>query len=208
MPENAFERNVFINCPFDEDYEPILQAMLFCILYLGYNPRIATERNDSGENRLEKIRSLIEESKFSIHDLSRCQASKKGETYRLNMPFELGIDYGCRQYHNGCRDKKFLVLEEKQYRYQASISDISGCDIQTHANDYEKAIRKVRNWLVSEGDAEKIGPARILGAYIYFQQWHYEKQIEAGSSEEDIQDYPTAELFDAMKEWLERAVPV
>ncbi|WP_085908890.1 hypothetical protein [Kiloniella majae] len=202
MPESSFDRNVFINCPFDEDYEPILQGMLFCILYLGYNPRIATERNDSGENRLEKIRNLIESSKFSIHDLSRCQASKKGEIYRLNMPFELGIDYGCRQYHNSCSGKKFLVLEEKPYRYQASISDISGCDIQIHGNDYQKAIRKVRNWLVTEGDAERIGPARIFGAYTDFQQWHYEKQLAAGFSEEDIQDYPTAELFDAMKEWL------
>ena len=138
MPEFPFERCVFINCPLDEDYEPILQAILFCIVYLGFSPRISTERQDSGENRLEKIRELIESSKFSIHDLSRCQASEVGEHFRLNMPFELGIDYGCRQYFGqGRESKKILVLEEARYRYQTAISDLAGCDIESHGADFE-----------------------------------------------------------------------
>jgi hypothetical protein len=78
-----FARNVFINCPFDRDYEPILQAMLFCIVYLNFTPLLATIRNDSGENRLEKIKGLIETSKYSIHDLSRSQAKRKGEHARM-----------------------------------------------------------------------------------------------------------------------------
>lgn len=84
VAEPPFEQSVFINCPFDEDYEPILQAILFCVIFLGFNPRIARERNDSAEVRIEKIAALIEASKFSIHDLSRAQAAKKGEYYRLN----------------------------------------------------------------------------------------------------------------------------
>lgn len=143
MPHTPFERSVFVNCPFDEDYDSILQAMLFCILYMGFSPRLARERNDSGEVRLEKIRGLIEESKYSIHDLSRCQARRKGEHFRLNMPFELGVDYACRQYFGSGRDeKRFLVLEEKPYRYQAALSDIAGCDIQYHGGDFQKAVGK------------------------------------------------------------------
>src|SRR5438552_15771037 len=42
-----FDRSVFINCPFDKQFEPIMQAMLFCIVYLGLKPRIARERNDA-----------------------------------------------------------------------------------------------------------------------------------------------------------------
>ena len=94
----TFEQCVFINCPFDKDYEPILQAVLFCVIYLGFTPKIASQSNDSGENRLTRIQHLIEQSKYSIHDLSRCVAAKKGEYFRLNMPFELGVDYGCREY--------------------------------------------------------------------------------------------------------------
>jgi hypothetical protein len=68
----CFEKNVFINCPFDNDYYiPLLRPLLFTIIYLGYNPRIATESFDSGEIRIQKIGKLIKDSKFSIHDLSR-----------------------------------------------------------------------------------------------------------------------------------------
>lgn len=209
MCDAEFERNVFINCPFDEEYEPILQAVLFCIVFLGFNPRLATESNDSGENRLDKIQGLIESSKFSIHDLSRCQARKKGEHFRLNMPLELGIDYGCKQYYgNGRESKKFLILEEQKYRYQAAVSDLSGCDIESHGGKFEKAVRKVRNWLVAEADAEAIGASRILGSYTDFQEWYYEKQLAAGFSEDDIQDYPTVELLNAMKEWVSIGKPV
>ncbi|MBI1405479.1 MAG: hypothetical protein GC145_05080 [Caulobacter sp.] len=203
MADPTFETSVFINCPFDEDYEPILQAILFAIVYLGFYPRIARERNNAAENRLEKIRELIEASKFSIHDLSRCQASRKGEAYRLNMPFELGIDYGCRQYFGGRHaDKKILILEERKYRYQAALSDLAGCDIDTHGGDFQTAVRKVRNWLVTEAGAPAEGAGKVLGRYVDFQGWNYDKQLAAGFSEDDIQDYPTKELLDAMIEWV------
>lgn len=201
MPD--FARSVFINCPFDEEFEPILQAVLFCTIYLGFTPRIATESGDSGAVRLEKIKTLIAESKYSIHDLSRIQARRRGEHFRLNMPFELGLDYGCRQFSGGeHRTKRILILEEKPYRYQAAISDLAGCDIQAHAGQFGTAVRKVRNWLVSEADIRADGATRILAAYEDFQMWYYEQQLAAGFSERDIKDYPTAELLVAMKQWV------
>ena len=132
-----------------------------------------------------------------------------GEHFRLNMPFELGIDYGCRQFFGrGRQDKKMLVLEEKKYRYQAAISDLSGCDIQAHAGGFEKAVRKVRNWLVSEAGVEADGASRILGAYADFQEWNYKRLFDAGFSEEDIQDYPTRELLAAMSQWVAEGRPL
>lgn len=204
-----FEQSIFINCPFDKDFEPILQAVLFCIIYLGFEPRIATESNDSSAVRIQKIQAMIENSKYSIHDLSRCQARRKGEHFRLNMPFELGMDYGCRQFFGQGRDeKKLLILEEKQYRYQAAISDLAGCDIKAHGGRFESAIRHVRNWLVSEASVEAPGASRIAGAYADFQEWYYEKQLAAGFSDEDIQDYPTVELLTAMKDWRDSGKPL
>ncbi len=32
----AFERNVFVNCPFDTQYVPLLRPLLFTIIYLGF----------------------------------------------------------------------------------------------------------------------------------------------------------------------------
>ena len=199
----SFEKSVFINCPFDNEFKPILQAMLFCIIYLGFEPRIALERADSSEVRIEKIRGLIEAAKYSIHDLSRSRAKKKGEYYRLNIPFELGVDYGCRQYFgHGRQQKKILILQETSYRHQISLSDLSGCDVDTHSGKFEIAIRKVRNWLVNEAGAEAIGASRIEGKYIDFQDWDYLRQIAAGFSDADIQDYPTKELLESMKIWV------
>lgn len=209
MEEDSFQRSVFVNCPFDRDFDHILQAILFTIVYLGFKPRLARERNDSGETRIEKIRELIESSKFSIHDLSRCQASQEGEFFRLNMPFELGIDWACRQYFgNGREGKKFLILEERQYRYQATLSDIAGCDIQFHKGDFQHAVRKVRNWLWKESGIETEGAARILGHYADFQGWYYEKQLAAGFSQDDIEDYETSELLSAMEEWMTAGRPL
>lgn len=64
-----FYRNAFVNCPFDREYEHILQAILFCLVRFGLRPRIATERSDAGEPRFEKILELIELSRYSVHDL-------------------------------------------------------------------------------------------------------------------------------------------
>ncbi len=204
----SFERSVFINCPFDEDFAPILQAILFVVVLFGLEPRLATERSDSGETRLTKIRELIEQSRYSIHDLSRCQARRKGEMFRLNMPFELGMDWGCRQYYgNGRETKRFLILEEKPYRFQAALSDISGCDIETHGGNFERAIAKVRNWVRQQTGIPAHGPQQIIGEYVTFQDWHYRQQLSKGFSDSDIREYPTFELLEAMKQWVRAGKP-
>ena len=204
----SFDRNAFVNCPFDREYDHILQAILFCLIRFGLNPRIATERSDSSEPRVEKILQLIKSCRYSIHDLSRCQAQHAGEHYRLNMPFELGVDFGCRNFGSQpLTEKVLLILEEKPYRYQAAISDLAGCDIKAHCADYAIAVRKLRNWLMDQGGFERVGAAQILAEYEDFQEWYYDRQLAAGFSEDDIQDYSTAELMRAMFEWLEHGSP-
>lgn len=141
-------------------------------------------------------------SKYSVHDLSRCQAREEGEIYRLNMPFELGLDFGCRRFGGERMSKKvILVLEEKRFRYQAAISDLAGSDIEAHGGDHAVAVRKVRNWLAGMGGFEQIGAARVVADYEDFQQWYIERQRAGGFSDDDITDYSTAELLAAMFEW-------
>lgn len=118
------------------------------------------------------------------------------------MPFELGLDFGCRRYGAGrLTDKVILVLEEKRYRYQAAISDLAGSDIEAHHGNYQLAVRKVRNWLAGMPDFEAIGAARVLADYEDFQEWYFLRQRTLGFSEDDIQDYSTAELLRAMIDW-------
>jgi hypothetical protein len=141
-----YERNVFINCPFDDKYFDLLQTLLFTIIYYGFKPRISLENSDSGQSRLEKIVQLITESKYSIHDLSRLQAKSANEYYRLNMPFELGIDYGLRKFNPEFSDKRSLILETERYEYMKALSDINGFDIKNHEDIPVKLVECVRAW--------------------------------------------------------------
>src|SRR2546423_12202339 len=119
-----FRSSVFINCPFDEDYKSLLRPMLFTLVYARLVPRLASEKSDSLEQRIEKILRLIKACKYSIHDLSRLKAEKAKEFFRLNMPFELGIDYGCRRTaNNHLRTKRSLILEKKRDDIKKALSD-------------------------------------------------------------------------------------
>ena len=162
LQDDSFSRNVFINCPFDREYIPILRPLLFTVLYLGYLPRITSESSDSLQQRIHKIRDLIEVSKFSVHDLSRIKSQKSGDFYRLNMAFELGIDYGCRLFKEGAaRNKRCLILAEERYQYRRALSDLSGVDIKKHSNEPEEVVRQTRNWFVENNPSKAHSGTRI-----------------------------------------------
>jgi hypothetical protein len=199
----SFERNIFVNCPFDDNFLPLLRPLLFTIIYLGFNPRIALERTDSGEARLSKITQLIRESRYSIHDLSRSQADAAGELYRLNMPFELGLDLGARVFGSDeMQTKRTLVLESKPHRYKAAISDLSGFDIQCHYDEPYRVIGVIRNWLKNVCLSSAFGPARIEAAFTAFMTEDYNSLTSEGFSARDIVIIPVGELIGRMRAWV------
>ena len=199
----AFETNVFINCPFDDAYRPMLRPILFCVLELGLEPRIALERLDSGETRIDKLLEFIRESKYSIHDLSRLKAGQKGEYFRLNMPFELGLDLGCRTFAEGVTaQKKILVLETERYRYQAALSDIAGSDIVTHGDRPLEALTQARNWLTHEAGIEAAGPAGLWGRFNEFMADNAAALAARKYSKTDIKRLPIGELLRRMRDWI------
>lgn len=144
----SFAKNVFINCPFDETYiNDLLKPIIYVIIKNGLSPRLSLEVSDSGQARLEKITEIIKSCKYSIHDLSIVKSKKANEFSRMNMPFELGIDYGLRK--SGIAPlsaKQFLILEATKYDYMKAISDINGFDIKVHSNDTEKIFDCLYSW--------------------------------------------------------------
>jgi len=203
-----FQRSVFVNCPFDEEFSPILQAIAFCIAELGFYPRLAPENADNAANRLDRILELIRGSKYSIHDLSRCKSRGVGEFSRLNMPFELGIDFGCKRFSEGtCEAKTMLILEETRWDYQKSLSDIAGWDIHSHDGDHIKAVKRVRDWLVRQEGAAQVGSTKILDSYADFQGWYWDRELGRGASDDDIREYPTIQVVEAMIEWVNLGRP-
>ncbi len=207
-PIAASRRNVFINCPFDREYIPLLRPLLFTVIDLGFEPRIASERSDSAESRVDKICGFIRQSKYSIHDLSRLRASEPGEFYRMNMPFELGIEYGCRLFGpHPLGEKRCLILERDQHEFRKALSDLSGIDIKKHDNKPVEVVRAVRDWFV-----ETVGLRHVDGATkIWFRfaaftlDFYYARKAE-GFSDDDLNMMPVPEYIDFIKGWVAGSV--
>jgi len=195
-PTTDFDQCVFINCPFDDDYLPLLRVLIFTVIQCGFRPRIATESADSGEVRIKKILNLICESRFSIHDISRIEALKAGDLPRFNMPFELGIDIGCRELgQESFNTKKCLILEKERFRYQKVLSDISGSDIKAHDGDPIRLVAAVRNWFAENGVYGLASPNKIWNAYNEFLV-HLSKEAELlGYPKGDYSEIPIAEYI-------------
>ncbi|MBS0448561.1 MAG: hypothetical protein JSR59_21780 [Proteobacteria bacterium] len=106
--KSPYELSVFVNCPFDDDYLPLLHAMVFAIHDCGFLARSAVEETGSNEVRVEKIVRIISECCYSVHDISRVEISAS-RLPRFNMPFERGLDRAhepsrARQLSRHCRD--------------------------------------------------------------------------------------------------------
>lgn len=194
-------KSVFVNCPFDNEYFKLLKPLLFTLIYIGLKPRIS-ETSDSGEVRLHKIKEMMEDSKFSIHDLSRMEPITDDKLPRFNMPFECGIDFGIKlsnpqKYQN----KKFLILEKEQYRYQKVISDISGNDIKAHKNNPEKIIKVVRDWFKPTNN----DIPRHKEMWLAFNEFEFDYEDilkEEGYNPKDIYELTFSDVIEYMTNWI------
>ena len=197
-----FADSVFINCPFDQEYWPLFEAMVFCVVDCGFVPRCALEEPDSGEARVRRIHRLIETSRYSIHDISRVELTP--DLPRFNMPFELGLDLGCRSSGTAsAKHKRCLILDSEPYRYQRLLSDIAGQDIRAHSNSPDQVIGAIRNWLRSASRRTSIrGPVRIKEQFIRFSRVLPEYCDRQGLDRHDLQ---FTEYVTLIEEWLKSA---
>jgi hypothetical protein len=156
-PISRYDRSVFLNCPFDNPYKPILDAIVFCIHDSGFVAEIALSDIGTGKTRLAKLVEMIGRCRYSIHDLSRIDEP------RLNMAFECGICYGALTFGSGRhKSKDMFVLDAEDHRYKKTMSDIAGQDADIHL----KAIACVRSFL-----ARKSGVKPFPGATYIAQRY-------------------------------------
>lgn len=173
LEPHDYEKSVFINCPFDSAYEPLLQALIFAVRHMRLVPNSALDPSDAGQPRFDKILALIESSKYSIHDISRTEVDLNHGLPRFNVPFELGLDLGCKRYGKRPQQQKTtLILDVDRFRYRTFISDIAGFDIEEHNGSVARVITVVRNWLRHTSDRIKFevpSGATIYDRYLAFQ---------------------------------------
>jgi hypothetical protein len=168
----------------------------------GYRPRCALEVNDSSENRLSKIEGIIQDSKFGIHDISFTGLDQKTKLPRFNMPFELGMFFAAKRFGSGRQKQKIaLILDKREYRYRASLSDISGQDISVHKGIAKAAIRLIRDWLNTGPGARNSLPG---GDHISKQYNKFSRQLPAASKKLKLNadELTYADICRAIEAWL------
>jgi hypothetical protein len=119
----------------------------------------------------------------------------------MNMPFELGIDYGRKITLDS--DKPILVLEEEKYSFHRGLSDYSGFDILCHKGDSATAVKILRDWFVGQRMVSDLSSPTVIW-YEYMDCWTFinQKLTERGFTDKEASDIPYNEFHDLVVEWL------
>lgn len=199
-------RCVFINCPFDDIYQPLFRALVFALLDFGFVPRCALESDDGSEVRIEKIRRIIGESQYAIHDISRTELDEQSGLPRFNMPLELGIFLGAKWFGDAeHRVKACIILDREPYRFQVFCSDLAGQDIRAHGSREREVIRVVRNALRTWcPDADVPGAAVTWQRYLRFDETLVQlaDRVDLDPNDLSFSDYTAL-----VSEWLRLNTP-
>lgn len=138
--------SVFLNIPYDEQFQELYLAYIAGISAYGLIPR-ATLEIPGGERRLDRIFSLIKSCRYSIHDLSRVELDDNPPvTPRFNMPFELGLAVAWEKFRQ--RKHTWFVFESKTRRVAKSLSDLDGTDAYIHEGSGDGVFRELGNAFV------------------------------------------------------------
>ena len=167
----AYDKSVFLNCPFDSEYRDLMLANVFSVSAHGFVPRSARETEGDAEPRFSRILTTIAGSKYSIHDLSRSTGEGGDNLARFNMPLELGMAAAIRFEREGSdRPHRWLALVPDGYAYQKFVSDLAGFDPARHDSSVPSIIREVSAWLRTLDDVLDPVPSalRILEGFASF----------------------------------------
>ena len=129
----------------------MFEALVFVVLYCGFSPRCALETDDGSENRYQKICDIIGGCRLGIHDISNTKLDRHNKLPRFNMPLELGLFLGSKQFGGEkAKNKKCLIFDSDRFRYQEFISDLAGQDIHAHGGKPSLLVKKISAWLRAE----------------------------------------------------------
>ncbi len=148
MPQQRVEVEedaVFLNIPYDLQFEKLYFAYIVGLTTLAFVPRATLGL--TGAARLERIVRLIRSCRYSVHDLSRVQLDRTApRTPRFNMPFELGLAVAWAM--SSSERHVWFACEAQPYRPLKSISDLNGTDFHIHGGTIEGVMRELCNAFV------------------------------------------------------------
>ncbi len=136
---------VFLNIPFDLQFEPLYLAFIAGLSGFGLIPQAVLQIPGS-QRRLNRLSSLMGTCRFSFHDLSRVELDPhRPKTPRFNMPFELGLAVARAEHVD--RSHRWYVFETKRFRALKSLSDINGTEVYIHGGSPIGVLRELTNAL-------------------------------------------------------------
>ena len=193
-----FERCVFVNAPFDQNYLPLLHAILFAIHDCGFIARIAVEDTGSNETRLDKIARIIRESRLSIHDLNRVEVTAASPLPRFNMPFECGLALGAIRF-GAPAERDFLLMAAEPYQDKLTLSDMAGQDSKSHKNNPKAAVSATRAFLSAKADpGERTRGAEAI--WTGYRAFCADLPRVAGNLELTVDEIQS---FDYLRDWIQ-----
>ena len=143
MPPLPDPNAVFLNIPYDKEFQNLYIAYIVGLFQLGLVPHLASEIA-GGDRRLNRIIQLIQSCRYSIHDLSRVELSVAySAAPRFNMPLELGMTITWQTLNPD--QHTWFVCESEPFRLQRSASDLNGTDPYIHNGTPEGVLRELRN---------------------------------------------------------------
>jgi hypothetical protein len=203
LEPHDYNESVFINCPFDSAYEPLFRGLIFAVRHMKLVPKSALEPRDAGQPRFDRIVELIENCKYSIHDLSRTEIDPNHGLPRFNVPFELGLDLGCKRYGKSLHQRKTaLILDIDSHRYRTFISDIAGLDIEGHHGNISTAITVVRNWLGQTSKTLPVKPPSGAMIYARYQAFQLDLPGTCDDLNWDVDNLPFADFSWTAYDWI------
>lgn len=120
------------------------------------------------------------------------------------MPYELGLDIGCREFGGRkFKEKRILILETDKFHYQKVLSDIAGQDIENHNDDPATLVRKIRNWFSTVDESKKYPSVNTV--WIAFNQFNDDMNSSLtmeGFTSSEIETMPVNDFINFAKDWI------
>lgn len=163
------ERSVFINCPFDDEFAPVFDAIVFSVICCGFIPRSSKETESVSTPRTQRISESLRTSKYSVHDLSRCRGEGESNYARFNMTLELGMAMHQQTSAGAGNEHDWIALAPSEHDYRQFVSDLAGHDLYNYDGSAEGVIPVVMSWLATRPEAsQELGPSPVLAALPLF----------------------------------------
>lgn len=136
---------VFLNYPYDDAYLGFSDAIHFAVVASNRLPVCATDLSLPDTPRLSVVERLVEQCRYSVHDLSRVTGEGEGNYARLNMALELGMAmqrrFDDRHHYAICISTKHVL--------DLVASDLKGSDPICYNESASGLCLQVHAWLAN-----------------------------------------------------------